>query len=385
MVSVSYSVAPSPPLGKLLKAETIAEKFRSQIKHTLGDMDRPPRIVGILATSSAPSVSYADFTRKTCVDLGVQYDLRRVESDSDSEAGLPTYEAMVNTIQCANEDDSIDGIMVYYPIFGIELDNQLQQLVSPLKDVEGLHDKFHENLYQNIRFVQPSALASQDSPQLNTSMPDVPPKMAKSIVPCTPLAVLKALEHAGLYNPALESGDRAWGKTVTVINRSDVVGRPLAALLANDGARVFSVDIDSIQEFSKRSMFRSTPPPSGSSTPPSEFSDLPASKSLIGTRSARHVIAHCPLTLQECLSMSDVVISAVPSSTYKVPTRWLKDGCVCVNVAFEKNFETDVRHMAAIYIPAIGKVTILMLIRNLLRLCTYREILLAEAKLAPET
>jgi 5,10-methylene-tetrahydrofolate dehydrogenase/methenyl tetrahydrofolate cyclohydrolase len=28
---------------------------------------------------------------------------------------------------------------------------------------------------------------------------------------------------------------------------SEVVGRPLAALLANDGARVFSVDIDSIQ------------------------------------------------------------------------------------------------------------------------------------------
>jgi methylenetetrahydrofolate dehydrogenase (NAD+) len=33
-------------------------------------------------------------------------------------------------------------------------------------------------------------------------------------------------------------------KVVTVINRSEVVGRPLAALLANDGARVFSVDID---------------------------------------------------------------------------------------------------------------------------------------------
>jgi len=29
--------------------------------------------------------------------------------------------------------------------------------------------------------------------------------------------------------------------------RSEVVGRPLAALLSNDGARVFSVDIDSIQ------------------------------------------------------------------------------------------------------------------------------------------
>ena len=37
------------------------------------------------------------------------------------------------------------------------------------------------------------------------------------------------------------------------------------------------------------------------------------------------------------------MISAVPSASYKVPTGWLKDGCVCVNVASEKNFEKDVR------------------------------------------
>ena len=36
-------------------------------------------------------------------------------------------------------------------------------------------------------------------------------------------------------------------------------------------------------------------------------------------------------------------MSAVPSATYKVPTAALKDGCVCVNVAADKNFEADVR------------------------------------------
>ena len=39
------------------------------------------------------------------------------------------------------------------------------------------------------------------------------------------------------------------GKVVTVINRSEIVGRPLAAMLANDGATVYSVDIDSIYVF----------------------------------------------------------------------------------------------------------------------------------------
>ena len=95
--------------------------------------------------------------------------------------------------------------------------------------------------------------------------PEEPPVgTVKSIIPCTPLAIVKCLEFVGIYNKILPYGDRAYGKTITVINRyarrknvgeffhnfffrSEVVGRPLAALLANDGARVLSVDIESIQ------------------------------------------------------------------------------------------------------------------------------------------
>lgn len=36
------------------------------------------------------------------------------------------------------------------------------------------------------------------------------------------------------------------GKTIAVINRSEVVGRPLAALMANDGAEVYSIDVNDI-------------------------------------------------------------------------------------------------------------------------------------------
>lgn len=40
--------------------------------------------------------------------------------------------------------------------------------------------------------------------------------------------------------------------------------------------------------------------------------------------------------------MSDVVVSAVPGGKFKLETAWLKDGVVCVDVAGEKNFESDV-------------------------------------------
>lgn len=147
----------------------------------------------------------------------------------------------------------------------------------------------------------------------------------KSIIPCTPLAIVKALESVGVYNTILDYGDRAYGRTVTVINRSEVVGRPLAALLANDGARVFSVDIDSIQEYTKRPVVQAN------------------GNEKVKRYNPKHVVHPCTSSLEQCLAVSDVVVSAVPSASYKVPTAWLKDGCICVNVASEKNFETDVR------------------------------------------
>ncbi|KAH9833679.1 NAD(P)-binding protein [Rhodofomes roseus] len=333
--------------GILLKADPIANVFRDEIKATLTTRPRPSKLVGILATSAAPSKFYAEFTQKQCLALGIEFVLRRIGAAADPALG--EGDGVEEAIIEANEDESVDGIMVYYPIFGVQQDHYLQQVVSPFKDVEGLHFKFHYNLYHNIRYLDPKSLISSVPP---TTAPEPavedqpPPGAVKSILPCTPLAVVKCLEHIGVYNKILPYGDRAYGKTITVINRSEVVGRPLAALLANDGARVFSIDIDSIQEYTKR---------------PQQSSESDAQRRF----HPRHVVHPCSLSPQDCLALSDVVVSAVPSAQYKVKTAWLKDGCVCVNVAADKNFEADVREKASVYMPTIGKVTIMMLLRNL--------------------
>ncbi|KAI0299110.1 NAD-binding protein [Multifurca ochricompacta] len=359
------ATAPAPK-GILLKADTIAEPFLAEVKTSLASLTptrAPPKIVGILATASMPSRSYAEFTRKQCAALGIAFELRELGSalgDGNGNLngngdGVGVEEAIIE----ANADDTVDGIMVYYPIFGKEQDHYLQQIVSPFKDVEGLNYKFHFNLYHNIRYLEPKSLLASSPSLAHTPAPlkdDVPPPgTVKSILPCTPLGVVKALERVGVYNALLPYGDRAYGRIITVINRSEVVGRPLAALLANDGARVFSVDIDSIQEYTKR---------------PSGGGGGGGGGGIARQRRAyhpHHVVRPAPpeFDLARCLALSDVVVSAVPSATYKVPTTALKDGCVCVNVAADKNFEVDVREKASLYIPAVGKVTILMLLRNL--------------------
>jgi methylenetetrahydrofolate dehydrogenase (NAD+) len=127
--------------------------------------------------------------------------------------------------------------------------------------------------------------------------------------PCTPLAIIKILEYLHIYNPILPYGNRLFGRTLTVINRSEVVGRPLAALLANDGACVYSVDIDGVQQFTRGE----------------------------GIRKRRHEVVEKPgFKLCDVAPLSDVVISGVPGDKFKVPVDLLRDGVVCINISSEK-------------------------------------------------
>lgn len=200
-------------------------------------------------------------------------------------------EDLEDTLLAANTDSSISGVLVYYPIFSSGQDAYLQQLVSLDKDVEGLSHRYLFNMYQNIRFL------------------DAPANQKKSILPCTPLAVIKILEYLQVYNSILPYGDRLFGKTIAVINRSEVVGRPMAALLANDGATVYSIDVAGVQKFSRGS----------------------------GIRKRKHEVKEVDgKTLADVLPSCDVVISGVPGDKFKVPLEHLKDGVVCINFSSDK-------------------------------------------------
>jgi|ERR1700722_1776656 len=95
--------------GVLLKADSIAATFCEEVKSSLEKCSRPPKLVGILATSSAPSQFYADFTKKQCEQLGVEFVLIKTKaSDTGDSNGEGVEEAIIE----ANNDDSVDGIMV---------------------------------------------------------------------------------------------------------------------------------------------------------------------------------------------------------------------------------------------------------------------------------
>jgi len=224
----------------------------------------------------------------------------------------------------ANDDPRVHGIIVYYPIFGQQesfsgesQDDYLRDTVRPECDVEGLCHTYRTNLYRNVRFL------------------DSPTNFKKCLLPCTALSVVKILEACpGCYDHSKPVGRHLEGKTVTIINRSEIVGRPLAAMLANDGATVYSVDINSIYVFA-----------GGKLNP-------------------------CEETPESCVRRSSVVVTGVPTKAYRLPTEWIQPNTTVVNVASYKNVSEEdlLKIPGVVYVPLVGKVTVAMLERNLMRL-----------------
>jgi methylenetetrahydrofolate dehydrogenase (NAD+) len=119
-------------------------------------------LVGFLANEDPASKKYAEWTAKSCQETGVDFHLKQVKKNE-----------LEKVIKEANLDRNVNGIMVYYPVFKNHLDIYLQNQVHQLKDVEGLGNTAMQSLYHNKRYM------GSDK------------KSMKSMIPCTPLAIVK--------------------------------------------------------------------------------------------------------------------------------------------------------------------------------------------------
>lgn len=240
-------------------AETFNEEIKAEVEAVISAGCDRPRLVGFLANEDSAAVMYARWTAKACESNGITFELRQVQRVDLEEAVIE-----------ANNDPTVHGIMVYYPVFGgqvickpfpfesssrqhhllviPQVDDYLRDVISLEKDVEGLNHRYRYALYHNIR-----TLGEMDKQYGDK----------KCILPCTPLACLKILEATGAYDMSKPVGKQLQGRTAVVFNRSEVVGRPLAAMLANDGAVVYSIDITGMLRYvagsvrrTRRSCFR---------------------------------------------------------------------------------------------------------------------------------
>ncbi|GAB5035683.1 methylenetetrahydrofolate dehydrogenase [Nannochloropsis oceanica] len=329
-ITANGTAKPGPAVK--IDVTEIAKPYREEVRTAIRDKcgGVGPKLVAFLANTDPYARQYAEWTGRACEADGIRYELRII-----------TENELEEKLYRANEDPSVHGILIYYPVFGFfpsfyggSMDDYLRDSVSFKKDVEGLSFTYRFNLYRNIRFMDaPSSLPPSSSGNPSQRPSAFAPQL-KCLLPCTALSVVKILETIGGYNLDLPIGERMKGKVVSIINRSEIVGRPLGALLANDGADIFSVDIDSIYHFRRGQLLKTTETP------------------------------------ESAVRRSDVIVCGVPVKSYKLPTAWVKPGAIVVNVASYKNVnEEELLNVPGVkYVPLVGKVTIAMLERNLIRL-----------------
>ncbi|MGM9997437.1 bifunctional methylenetetrahydrofolate dehydrogenase/methenyltetrahydrofolate cyclohydrolase FolD [Campylobacter lanienae] len=112
-----------------------------------------------------------------------------------------TQSDLLALIKLLNNDDSIDGILVQLPLPKHIDTNAILEAIDPNKDVDGFH--------------------AINVGRLNSGL--------DGFVPCTPLGIMELFKA---YNIDVS------GKNAVVIGRSNIVGKPMAALLLNAGATV---------------------------------------------------------------------------------------------------------------------------------------------------
>ncbi len=183
---------------QLLDGKALAKKMEEKIsleskefKHKTG---RVPGLAVILVGHDPASQAYVGMKKKACDRAGF-YSVTHEMPDDISQ------EAIIKTIEMMNQNPNIDGILIQLPLPSHIDTTKILEVVAPSKDVDGFHP-------YNVG-------------RLATGL--------NGFVPCTPLGVMELLAEYAI-DPK--------GKNCCIVGASNIVGKPMAALLLNANATV---------------------------------------------------------------------------------------------------------------------------------------------------
>jgi methylenetetrahydrofolate dehydrogenase (NADP+) / methenyltetrahydrofolate cyclohydrolase len=176
--------------AKIIDGKAIAAGVRSEVKdeaEVLGGKGITPGLATVLVGDDPASHVYVRAKRKACAEVGIK------AWDHDLSASVAEDE-LLELVDRLNSDDSVHGILVQLPLPEHIDEQKVLDSVLPTKDADGFH---------------PFNLG-----RLLTGAPIV--------APATP---------AGIQQLLLRSGIETAGAEVVIVGRSNIVGKPLAALL----------------------------------------------------------------------------------------------------------------------------------------------------------
>ncbi|MDD2266822.1 bifunctional methylenetetrahydrofolate dehydrogenase/methenyltetrahydrofolate cyclohydrolase FolD [Sulfuricurvum sp.] len=183
---------------QILDGKALGQKIEGKVSEGAKELKsltgRVPGLAVVLVGHDPASQAYVGMKKKACDRAGFYSVTHEMPEDISQEA-------IIKTIEMMNLNPNIDGILIQLPLPAHIDTTKILEVVAPTKDVDGFHP-------YNVG-------------RLATGL--------DGFVPCTPLGVMELLAE---YNIDPK------GKNCCVIGASNIVGKPMAALLLNANATV---------------------------------------------------------------------------------------------------------------------------------------------------
>ena len=174
-------------------AQTSSESLIARVKK-LNNYGRPPKLVAILVGDDPASATYVTMKDRACHSLGIETEIKRLTKDTSTTE-------LQQIIKDLNDDQTVDGILLQHPVPKQIDEIKCFNTICIEKDVDGVTTEGFGNMAMGL-----NAFGS-----------------------CTPLGIMRILDH---YKINLE------GMNALVIGRSQILGKPMAAMLLNANATV---------------------------------------------------------------------------------------------------------------------------------------------------
>ena len=178
--------------AQIISGSDIADEIRAEIKESVKRLkegsDVTPGLATVLVGENPASQMYVGMKNKAAADLGI--NSRQITLAVDT-----SEDELLGVVAGLNADPGIHGILVQLPLPDHIDEGKVLEAIHPSKDVDGFHP------------INVGRLATDSG---------------AFFAPCTPAGVIEMLTRSG-HDPS--------GKNVVVVGRSNIVGRPLAALL----------------------------------------------------------------------------------------------------------------------------------------------------------
>ena len=272
-------------MTQLIDGKRISQEIKDELKIEVQKMKEQGISVCLAVVqvgNDSASTVYVRNKKKACAYVGIESRAYELPEET-------TEEELVKLVEELNQDDTVNGILVQLPLPRHINEDRIIRTISPDKDVDGFHPVSVGRLWIG----------------------------EKGFVSCTPAGIIQLLKRSGI---------EIEGKNCVIVGRSNIVGKPMAALLLREN----------------------------------------------GTVTVTHSRTK---NLSEVTSKADILIAAIGKARF-ITAEYVKDGAVVIDVGMNRDEEghlcgdvdfKDVEAKVSAITPVpggVGPMTIAMLMNN---------------------